>query len=162
MRQRARVQGLALSGILLLGHVAMASSVAPAKPSQIVALISSGGAPACPLAGKKIDSQIEPDGSFQPFSVPTGQVLVVTGFDWTVDGLLASQTAKVALLLESASAADPVFQDGAIADFLGTAWKGAAVPNVIVKPVPGAVFCVSSAGGTLGYSVVHGFLTKDK
>ena len=29
MRQRARVQGLALSGILLLGHVAMASSVAP-------------------------------------------------------------------------------------------------------------------------------------
>jgi len=87
---------------------------------------------------------------------------VVTGFDWTVDGLLASQTAKVGLLLESASAADAVFQDGAIADFLGTAWKGAAVPNVIVKPVPGAVFCVNSAGGTLGYSVVHGFLTKDK
>jgi hypothetical protein len=140
----------------------MASSVAPAKPSQIVALISSGGAPACPLAGKKIDSQIEPDGSFQPFSVPTGQVLVVTGFDWTVSGLLASQTAKVALLLESASAAEAVFQDGAIADFSGTAWKGAAVPNVIVKPVSGAVFCLSSAGGTLGYSVVHGFLTKDK
>jgi hypothetical protein len=162
MRQRARVQGLALSGILLLGHVAMASSVAPAKPSQIVALISSGGAPACPHAGKQIDSQIEPDGSFQPFSIPTGQVLVVTGFDWTVFGLLASQTARVELVLESTNAADAVFQDGAIADFLGTAGKAAAVPNVIVKPVPGAVFCLSPDGGTLGSSVVHGFLTKDK
>jgi hypothetical protein len=127
-----------------------------------VALISDGTA--CPLAGIKVDLQIKPDGSSGSFSIPTGQVLVVTGFDWAQQGLLASQTGLASLLIESATATNAVFVDGAIADSKGVAVKAAAVPNVVVKPVPGAVFCFGSGGGAVisPSSVVHGFLTKDK
>jgi hypothetical protein len=62
------------------------TGVVPAKPSDIVTLTSTTTFTSCTGTSNTpniISIQIV-DGSRQPFTIPTGQVLVVTGIDWGV------------------------------------------------------------------------------
>jgi hypothetical protein len=56
--------------------------LAPTKASQLVTLTSSGAAcPGVPVA-RVFDQRVQPDGTVSAFSIPSGQVLVLTGLDW--------------------------------------------------------------------------------
>jgi hypothetical protein len=55
--------------------------LAPTKPSDMVTLRSSGsvctGSP-----WRRLDRRVNPDGTVTPYTIPAGQVLVVTSVDW--------------------------------------------------------------------------------
>jgi hypothetical protein len=58
--------------------IAAAGSLAPTKPSQVVQLLSGANDPGCTTVALK--TRENPDGTTSNFSIPPGQVLVVTNF----------------------------------------------------------------------------------
>lgn len=60
---------------------------APSKPSEAVTLRSSGAKCTTTSAGDRFDSLVDPaDGSLSPFTVPDGQVLVITDATFDFNG----------------------------------------------------------------------------
>ncbi len=153
---------IGLVTIIMLGGLvsgAQAGPLVPTKPSQVVTLATSGLA--CPPlgGGQVFDVRVGSDGSETPFSIPEGQVLVITGIDWSILLPASAGETVVAFLRTppSPSAAPIVWRDAALADADGRAGGSALIPNVVVKPgVPVCLF----PGGAIGN--LHGFLAKDK
>jgi hypothetical protein len=156
--QRIGFVTLVILGGLVSG--AIAGPLAPTKPSQVVTLANSGLA--CPLlgGGQVFDVRVGSDGSETPFSIPDGQVLVITGIDWSVfllPGLPGETVIAFLRTPPSPSAAPTVWRGAAVADANGRAGGTAVIPNVVVKPgVPVCLFPGGSAG------TLHGFLAKDE
>jgi hypothetical protein len=150
-----------LAAVLGATESAVAAALAPAKPSQVVTLTNGSGND-CPFLGEAVDTQLFPDGSVQPFTIPAKQVLVITEVDWGVVFGPASAAAVVALSVQPPSATQsiPFFLDVTPADATGTAGGTAAIANAIVRS--GSTVCV--AGGTTGTKqvILRGFLTKDR
>src|SRR5688572_4220512 len=71
---------MSLALLLVTRNVVTAAGLEPSKPSQTV-LLEPGGS-LCPVAGKIVNTRIQPDGTRVPFSIPPKQVLVITGVDW--------------------------------------------------------------------------------
>ena len=133
-----------------------AGPLVPSKPSQVVTLAATGTT--C-VVGRLFEVQHSADGISVPFSIPPGQVLVVTGFDWSVTGTSGS-TVSAFLTIDTGTAFQEAFSDGALADSSGLATKSVLVPNLIVKSGPR--LCAGAGGGALVGALVHGFLAKDK
>jgi hypothetical protein len=151
------------------------TGLVPTKPSDVVTLRGSSPPTFCmgtgPTRTSIIETRILSDGTTQPFQIPNGEVLVVTGIDWTsfrTPPLTVPGIVELAVFLGSS----PVFTDTSIigAGTLGTntffpqgvsfGGKSSAVPNLIVKP--DTQLCSTNDNSSSSGVLVHGFLTLDR
>lgn len=142
---------------------AVASPLAPKKPSDLVTLARGDSCDPNPI-GRKVDQLQNSDGTLLPFSIPPGKVLVVTGIDWTQGNTGAPNKAEI-LFLHSQTASGVInpmvtSHDNGSAD--GRA--GASIPVTGVTFKSGETLCVSANTGNIGSLGVrvHGFLAKDR
>jgi hypothetical protein len=155
-----RKSGLRALVVLVAGWATAAGGgiLAPSKPSQMV-LVTVGPAAGCPQGMENLTEQIFPDGTRGPFSIPPGQVLVVTEVEWSVVGAPPNVYAGAVILLASHTDG-PLWSDEALTDGNGFVGKSSPVPSAIVKS--GDTLCrYSSPGLGLGL-MLRGFLTKDR
>ena len=139
----------------------------PAKASDLVTLISDSSTPICPATTTPhiFGDRLLPDGSRVPFTIPDGQVLVVTSYDWMVTGsTYAKNTMWTALVVTTPKAKNGnlVFFSGAAADSIGTATGSTAIPEGVAV-APGASLCMDTLGGTSSaYGHLHGYLVANR
>ena len=143
--------------LLALPVVSHAGPLGPTKPSQLVSLTYSGAT--CSVGGgTKADTRAMGDGSTAPFTIPAGQVLVITGVQWNESG---SGTADSSFLYLVGSGGTAVVSVGA--GLVGTGGYGGGnfgVSGVVVKP--GTDICIGLNSLSTAYPTVQGYLTKDK
>jgi len=132
--------------------------LAPSKPSQMV-LVTVGPAAGCPQGAENLTEQIFPDGTRGPFSIPSGQVLVITEVEWSVAAAPANVYAGTAIYLAS-HRDGPLWSDEALTDGNGFVGTSSLVPSAIVKS--GDTLCRTSSPGTGLGLMLRGFLTKDR
>lgn len=147
-----------------------AAPLAPSKPSQIVTLTYDNFCAGTTSLVNVIDTQIMPDGTTQPFTIPQGRVLVVTGLDWSASRcppLSAPGTVGVYVFLGATGRV--AFNDYATigagtspGSSCSTGGKASVVPNLVVKP--GTELCAGYDNTTFGGApgIVHGFLADDE
>jgi hypothetical protein len=160
MRRSIVTTGAALA---LFATSAIAGTLAPTRPSQVVVLRASGSGAVCLPNGGGIDLdlRVNADGTVSPYAPPPGYALVITGMDWGTQNGPANEYTPVGIRVTGGQhPAQMVFVTGAQADGAGKTWGSAVVPNVTVAP--GATPCVGSSGGQLNQVVVHGFFTVNK
>jgi hypothetical protein len=152
---------IAMYVVLRGASVSNAGPLAPTAASQTIVLYS--GQTGCLGGGFLVDRSRSPqDGSMvSGFTVPPGQVLVVTGYSWNVQGGLPSRSVMSALSTSiNGSSAIHVWDTGGVTDTFGNAAGGSLVPNVVVRS--GTSLCVLSSVGGGPAAIVTGFLAKDK
>ena len=161
MTSRSFAAAFALLLLLLPSH-GRAGTLAPKKPSDVLTLRSSGAG--CPFPGtRKLDSRVLPDGTLVPYTIPDGQVLVVTGAEWSLQDASPRQLGSVQLFLYTqTSSPSPVafFTDGISTTDTG-AYRTSVVPQAITRPTEGLCAGANVVEDTL-LVVVHGFLAKDR
>jgi hypothetical protein len=153
---------LALGLVTAVTGTVQAATLAPTKPSQLVHLLASpnitgticGGDPAFGM-------RVMTDGLLAPFSIPPGQVFVMTGIEWESYAGTAGTTAQVEIYIESPGYCSREYaSSAAINDPNGTASASLTFPSgIVVKS--GTVPFVLMSNGTLYWAKVSGFLTKD-
>jgi hypothetical protein len=136
---------------MVLGAGIAQAVVQARTPSKIVVLRSSGATTGCTGGGFLLDRRLGADGSDVPFTIPTGQVLVVTGFSW--GSSLGSGNVEVNSLVVGGN---QVLFSAATAGANNSVGAAVPVQNVVVEP--SASFCV----GIGGNSRVIGFLAPDR
>jgi hypothetical protein len=139
---------------------ASAAPLTPAKPSQIVTLITTGTV--CPSGGLlAVDQQVLPDGSIAPFTIPPRRVLIVTEVSWLILGGTPSSTATFGLRSETAAATDDptFFFDSGTTNAQGGSGNLRSVANAVVAS--GATLCLVGSTGQKQVTV-RGFIAKDK
>jgi hypothetical protein len=144
--------------------------LAPSKPSQIVTLTYDGFCAGGTSLDNIIGIRIMPDGTTQPFTIPPGQVLVVTGIDWSAYRCPPSTAPGTVLMYVFLGATGRVaFADTAVIGAGATptsacsiGGKASIVPNLVVKP--GIELCAGfdNQGFSGSPAIVHGFLTSDE
>jgi hypothetical protein len=84
MQVRSLLGAAGLFGLLIC-HDAAGGIVGPSRPSRLVTV--QANAP-CPGLGGSLsfNATVLSDGSTQPFSIPPGEVLVITALDWYIAG----------------------------------------------------------------------------
>lgn len=110
---------------------------------------------------------VKNSGVLEPFTLPAGEVLVVTNFSWVANGsaAVANQTRVASLLPASSigfSAADA--QSTAVSDSNGRAGGWQTFPTGIVLQNPG-VFCLDLypvVPGEVVGGTINGFLAPDR
>src|SRR5262249_52369321 len=105
---------------------------------------------------------LEADESTTPFSIPDGEVLVITGYMMAVSGMTPGDMIKLFVEYDSAAGfTHPFLQDGTVANVEGSATKAQVISPVVVKPGP--ALCARTEGTHGGAIIsVQGYLTKDK
>lgn len=115
-------------------------------------------------------SLVKSGGTFIPFTLPAGKVLVVTSLDWTASGsAAAANKARIATLWRAIAGNKngPSAQSTAIADSNGRAGGSETFPSGIVLQNPGQ-FCLgvdidtTPVPGEFIFGVLQGFLAPDK
>jgi len=148
------------SGLALAG---CSTQVEP-LPSQLVTLIADSSTPICPATTVPhvFSDRLFPDGTRMPFTIPSGQVFVVTSFDWVVEG--SSQvngTVWTAVTLMGTGKNNALFSSAA-ADSIGRAAGTTAVPRGFVVQ-PGTVMCLDFVGGaTSSMARLHGYIAQQR
>jgi hypothetical protein len=162
-RHRAAFVLVGFAGLTLLTG---ACSAALPRPSQLVTLIADGTTPICPATTvpHAFSDRLLPDGGRAPFTIPAGKVLVLTSYDWVIEGSSqANNTVWTSVALSSGSAYVNAFAAGAMADSIGRAAGYTVVPSgVAVRP--GTTMCFNFVGGanaTSSFGRIHGFLADD-
>jgi 5'(3')-deoxyribonucleotidase len=110
--------------------------------------ISDSSTPVCPATTVPhvFSDRLLLDGTRMPFTIPSGQVLVVTSFDWVVEGSSqANNTVWTAVTLIGAGKNNALFS-GAMADSIGRAAGATTIPEGVVVQ-PGTVMCLDFVGG---------------
>lgn len=89
-----------------------------------------------------------PNGTRVPFTIPAGQVLVITSYDWVIEGSTQiNGTVWTTVALFDGTGNVSALSSGAAADSIGRAAGNTAVPNgVVVKP--GTAMCFNFVGGS--------------
>jgi hypothetical protein len=148
---------LLLAALLIVPSLALAGTVAPIKPSDILTVYASPGTTTnCPFDAEFV-TQVGIDGQSAPFSVPPGFVFVVTDVELAIfagtgapghaDGFVPfKSTANVSY--------------GAVYFTYDALGAGFVRQQIMPTPVRGPICQGFSA--THGYSVLHGFVAKDK
>jgi hypothetical protein len=141
-----------------------AGVLGPKHPSDLLTLTTSFTTCGSDPVGLRLDEKQNPDGTTEAFAIPPGQVLVVTGFDWTQGSTGAANKAET-IFLHSETATGVILplvvsHDDGSGD--GRAGASVAVTGVVFKS--GQTLCYSANTGHIGsaLALVHGFLAKDK
>jgi hypothetical protein len=136
----------------------------PIKPSDLVTLIADPLTPICPATTVPhlFSDRLLPDGTRVPFTIPTNMVLIITSFDWVVEGSSqAKNTVWTAVTFMGTGKNNALFS-GAMADSIGRAAGNTTIPNGVTVG-PGTVMCLDYVGGvTSAYGRVHGFLAPKR
>ena len=143
----------------LMSTVNVAS--AQIKASQRVTLIADSSTPICPRTSvpHTFSDRLLPDGTRQPFTIPNGEVLVITSFDWVVEGSTqADNNVWTAVALIGTTTSNLAILSGGTADSIGRASGHTDVPDgVVVKA--GTALCLDFvAGAQSAFALVHGYL----
>lgn len=77
---RASAAAIVWVGLLAALHSPVLA-LEPTTPDQIVTVAQDLGSSNCTNTGRKFDTLLAPDGTATPFSIPAGQVLVVTAVE---------------------------------------------------------------------------------
>lgn len=151
--------GLALALCCLVSSSAHAGVLGPRKPSDLVTLITNGST-CSPISFLRMDTQIHADGTSSPFSIPAGEVLVLTGVDWD-EGGASGGVDNLVLALLGADYSVAAISTGPIG---ANGYGGASTPlsGIVVKPGTSICVTLNSPNTFNSYPVVHGFLTADK
>jgi hypothetical protein len=150
---------------------ANAGTLAPTRASSVVELNSAFGSGQCPIVGFAADSRNNADGAVTSgFTVPAGQVLVVTNVDFTA--LAASGSGDLIsfdLWRERVGFANQIASDvSAVTGLDGEANAQLSVNQAVVKS--GVTVCVACFDHTTHNpitnaadcnGVIHGFLARD-
>ena len=159
MTSRCLAAALALL-FLLLPSPGRAGTLAPKKPSDVLTLRSSGAS--CSFPGtRKLDSRVLPDGTLVPYTIPDGQVLVVTGAEWTLQDASPLGTIQLFLYTQSSGPSPVAFFTDGISTTDTFAQRSSIVPQAITRPSAGLCAGANVVVDTL-IPVVHGFLAKDR
>ena len=157
-----------------LAGVAFAGSLAPTRPSQVVT-VQTGGTTCSGSSNNKLDTIVNADGSTGPFTIPAGQVFVITEAEARGDGGAPFGTnqhnGQVLLYRNGPGPAALISIDIGTLGSAGTSRPAFSAPphsfptGVVVKA--GTEICVNAINlstGTLitGNAVVHGFFARDK
>lgn len=151
---------------LLVSHAGYAA-VEPQNPSDLVTLIPSG---MCPQGGSDMSFRVLSDASIIPFSIPEGQVFVITSWQW---GIIFTQRtdhwegAELSLqnpngqfrVVGTGGNPTPGLQ-GSPPSNQFTSSNASLVNMIAVKP--GVRVCVATASNTRPTALVHGFLAPDR
>jgi hypothetical protein len=148
----------------------LAGPLAPSKPSDVVTLMpdaADGSNGACSgLQELRVDGVISStDGSVAPFTIPSKEVLVLTGGSWSDTSLAANVNVFLELRLETASTNNQLLVSPAIRSDPAGAAAGSFTlePGIVIKP--GGSLCASlNIDGTSSgvFPRLTGFLAKDK
>lgn len=148
---------LSMLFVLFAAVSASAATLAPRRPSDVVALRSSGAACALHSSTRLLDLRVLPDGTTAPFALGEKQVLVVTGVDWAVEGAPVDDQIQLFLYVD-ASVPVPLLSDRGDAHGPQIIRSTSLSPIVVAGPLcAGSSSVVTSVGAT-----VHGFLAKDR
>jgi hypothetical protein len=149
---------LALVALVVFPALASAGGVVAAKPSEVLTVFSGGSTADCPSPDVQFVSQVQGDGNQTAFSIPTGQVFVVTEAEIAVNpGILAANRADALVPFRPSTGTSPAGAIPFVTDSTGAAFARAQITPTPIK----GVIC-QGFSGTLGYAVLHGFLTKDR
>jgi hypothetical protein len=134
--------------------------VEPIKPSDLVTLIADSSTPICPATTVPhlFSDRLLPDGTRAPFTIPSNMVLIITSYDWVVEGSSqANNTVWTAVTLMGTGKNNALFS-GAMADSIGRAAGTTTIPNGVTVD-PGTMMCLDFVGGAASaFARVHGFL----
>jgi len=132
-------------------------------PSQIVTLGSgTGAATACPLGAGKVFRELTPNVTNVAFSVPAGQVLVVTSAELFIAPQAIAQGKHLAwrLVRDNGSNSAAAFGSSVLTGPTGSGSRSVTFSPGFVVP-SGVTLCFFPPGvGTVGV-FVYGFLTPD-
>jgi hypothetical protein len=139
----------------------------PRSASDLVTLIADASTPICPATTvpHAFNDRLLPDGTRSAFTIPGGKVLVITSYDWEVEGSSQANNAiwtAVVLATGSTPNGSIAFFAGGTADSIGRAVGHTTVPaGVVVKP--GTIMCHDVVGGVSSAAGrIHGFLADDR
>ena len=142
--------------------------LAPEKPSDLVVLTSVGSSGVCnPSANTiRVDSQILPDGTQQPFVIPEGDVLILTGISVRHRYPNALATAQAVRYLLRIDGGPVILEDSVL---MGPGLEGTAVIPVGAKTLSlpmipiaaGVALCVTGLDSSPGPVRIYGFVTKN-
>ena len=143
------------------------SPVVPAKASDILTLQADGTPCGSDphFAGAAVNQVTAADGTFQPFSIPVGQVFIVTGFDINAYGAAANQDVDIVFDRQGGASENSIVNMDVMADVNGIATLTRTLsPGAVVKP--GATLCVRAGrlGGLPAFPSpvqVYGFFAPD-
>src|SRR5262249_40899143 len=115
---RRHVLSVALVVLSLASTPASAAALAPSKPSQLVGVAADGNCmPALGMSTDLFNTLLRGDGTTEPFSIPAGEVLVITDLTVFSNGLTPGDTIQLQVLAgRMAGAASSIFAGSAPAD----------------------------------------------
>jgi hypothetical protein len=140
------------------------SPLSPTKPSDLVTILSTG-AKCGSSPWFALDQQVNSDGTLSSFTIPAGQVLIVTGVDWVSREAGSAGHSAEFFLFPSAANINVNFNivdSLAVGSSDGRAGASLAVTGVAIKagnPCWG-LNDISTMGAASAF--VHGFLTADR
>jgi hypothetical protein len=146
-----------------------AAAVEPTNPSEIVTLRGSGaggGVGGCAGSETNFDTQVMPDGTTQPFTIRSGEVLILTGVEWFAASLGTGRSVVQEVVLRTGAGPEAVYRSHSVSSSTGPGYAGqqSLIPRVVVKP--GVSLCnaqfIDNVATLPGPATLHGFLTKDK
>jgi hypothetical protein len=149
---------LALVALVAFPALASAGGFVAAKPSDVLTVLAGGSTTDCPSPDVQFVVQVGADANPTAFSIPAGQVFVVTEAEITVyPGMLAANRGDGLVPFRSSNGSSPAGAIPFVTDSTGAAFARAQITPTPIK----GVIC-QGFSGTLGYAVLHGFLTKDR
>ena len=157
-------------GILGISNIAYAQ-LAPQHASDLVTLRQSQTGEHCvnrttgASEGFAMTNRVLSNGAIIPFVIPSGQVLVITDFQWGPTNVGPNAFEPVSLLLQGGEEAMTVSATGnnspGAASGNGLVGSSASIVGwVAVKPA--TLICVSGSIQPNPFAVVHGFLAPDQ
>jgi hypothetical protein len=164
-----RPYALSVALVLLgLATPATAAALAPSKPSQLVAVVATGSCPFVGVTTGLFDTLVKGDGTRAPFSIPAGEVLVITDLTILANAETPGHTIQAQLLAGTSAISNfDIFAENVTAGTSGGVTLAATFPTgIVVKSgtslCPVAIDFTSSGGSVSAGGTLHGFLTKDK
>jgi hypothetical protein len=156
-------------GILVISNIAYAQ-LAPQHASDLVTLRQSQTGEHCvnrttgASEGFAMTNRVLSNGAIIPFVIPSGQVLVITDFQWGPTNVGPNAFEPVSLLLQGGEEAMTVSATGnnspGAASGNGLVGSSASIVGwVAVKPA--TLICVNGSIQPNPFAVVHGFLAPD-
>ena len=160
-----RVEVVALLTVASVAASPVAAVCIPARPSTFVTVSGYSPPSSCFLDSVEVTKFLTDQGLFS--SVPTGLVLVVTGFNWAIAGATANSLARVTLMAVGGNSGNNLATSLAVANSDGVAVGSITLePGVVFRPAAGFPhLCIaqnSGSGRLLTDGTLQGYLAPDR